>query len=83
MDDVSGLSDSERSEVCADCKVSDRRVEEVLNSIGEGFFTLGKDLVVTYFNKAAGKLLGRDPQEVIGKRLFEEAFPEGEGTILD
>ncbi len=59
-----------------------RELEDVLESISDGFFTLDERLVVTYFNKAAGEILGRPRQEVLGQPLFE-AFPEAKSSIFE
>ncbi len=43
----------------------------ILESIGDGFFTLDKDFTVTYWNRMAEKLL-RTPKEIIlGKNLWK------------
>ena len=54
----------------------------LLASISDGFFALDNELRVTYFNSAAGRLLGRDPSQVLGRRLFE-AFPEAKGSVFE
>ena len=54
----------------------------LLGSISDGFFSLDSELRVTYFNSAAGRLLGRDPSQVLGRRLFE-AFPEAKGSVFE
>jgi C4-dicarboxylate-specific signal transduction histidine kinase len=54
------------------------RVDLILASISDQFFGLSKDWRFTYFNQHAAeqmKLLGKDPQRLIGKVLWEE-FPE-------
>ncbi len=61
---------------------SNRRITEVLESISDGFFALDEDLVVTYFNKAAERLLGRKSEYLRGRRLFE-AFPEAKGSVFE
>ena len=42
---------------------------------------MDEDLVLTYFNAAAERLLGRDRQDVVGKP-FPEAFPEAGGSLF-
>ena len=39
-------------------------------------------MVVTYFNSAAARILGRDGREVLGRRLFD-AFPEARGSVFE
>ena len=60
-----------------------QRVQAVLESISDGFLALDENLVVTYFNRAAEQLLGRRAEEVVGRHLFEEAFPEAKGSIFE
>jgi len=55
---------------------------DMLESISDGFFSLDDDYVLTYFNRAAEKVLGRKSWEVLGRRLFE-AFPEMKGSIFE
>ena len=62
-------------------KDSARRVIEILESIGEAFFSLDENMVFTYFNSAAERLLGRDRRDVLG-RPFEEAFPQARGSLF-
>ncbi|MEO7924458.1 MAG: PAS domain S-box protein [Chitinophagaceae bacterium] len=47
----------------------------ILESIGDAFFAVDKDWVVTYFNKEAEKVLRKTKQNVIGKNLWD-LFPE-------
>ena len=59
------------------------RFRSTVEGISDGFFILETDkLVVTYFNQAAEKLLGRSADDVLGKPLFE-AFPEAKGSVFD
>ena len=61
---------------------SNRRIAEVLESISDGFFALDEELVVTYFNKAAERMLGRKSTELLGHKLFD-AFPEAKGSVFE
>ena len=61
---------------------SNERIGNILESISDGFFALDDDMVVTYFNTAAEKLLGRKSADVLGRRLFE-AFLEAKGSIFE
>ncbi len=55
---------------------------DMVESIGDGFFSLDDRFVVTYFNRAAERLLGRKSWEVLGHDFFE-AFPEIKGSIFE
>jgi diguanylate cyclase (GGDEF)-like protein/PAS domain S-box-containing protein len=58
------------------------RANAILESISDAIFSLDNDLVVTYFNKAAERILCRKSQEVLGRYLFD-VFPEGRGSVFD
>lgn len=61
---------------------ANERTREILDSISDSFFSLDDNLVVTYFNKAAERMLGRRSEEVLGRYLFD-AFPEARGSIFE
>jgi PAS domain S-box-containing protein len=48
----------------------------VFERITDGFVSLGKDWRFNYVNKKAGELIGRRPEELIGKNIWTE-FAEG------
>jgi PAS domain S-box-containing protein len=54
----------------------------ILESISDAFFSIDDDMVVTYFNQAAGVALGRRREEVTGHMLFD-VFPEARGSIFE
>ncbi|MFP4053246.1 MAG: PAS domain S-box protein [Phycisphaerae bacterium] len=58
------------------------RLSQILESVSDGFFALDQELKVTYFNRAAERLLGRPAEEVVGRELFE-AFPEARGSVFE
>lgn len=47
----------------------------ILESIGEAFFALDRELKIRYWNQRAENLLGVSRSKVVGKRLYE-VFPE-------
>ena len=73
---------SKRQQAEGALRISNKRTIDVLESINDGFFSCDKEMVVTYFNRAAGKLLGLDGSEVLGRKLFE-AFPEARGSVFE
>ena len=54
----------------------------ILESISDAFFSIDDNMVVTYFNQAAGVALGRRREEVTGHMLFD-VFPEARGSIFE
>jgi PAS domain S-box-containing protein len=63
-------------------RAAERERIDILESISDAFFALDENLVVTYYNGAAARQLGRPADEVVGRPLFE-AFPEARGSIFE
>ena len=53
-------------------------VESTLNNVTDGLISLDSDWYYTYINKKAADLLGKTPEELIGKHIWT-VFPEGKG----
>jgi PAS domain S-box-containing protein len=58
------------------------KMENVLNSTSDGFFTFDANFRFTYFNRAAEEILGRKASEVVGLS-FVEAFPQAKGSVFE
>jgi len=56
--------------------------EKILESISDAFFSLDNEFRVTYFNSAAEKILGKERETVLGKKLFS-SFPEAKGSVFE
>ncbi len=54
---------------------------EILENIADGFVCLDSNWKYTFVNKAAGKLLGKIPNELIGKNIWE-VFPEAKEQLI-
>ena len=65
-----------------DFSLSHENYRIILESISDAFFSLDDNLVVTYFNQAAEKVLNRQREDVLGRYLFD-AFPEAGGSIFE
>lgn len=52
-----------------------REREDILESITDGFFSVDKNWTVTYWNKAAEKILKKAKDDILGKNLWEE-YPD-------
>ncbi len=73
---------TERRQAQEALRQSNKRTADILESINDGFFSMDRDMVVTYVNNAALALWGGRPrEEVLGKKLLD-AFPEAEGSIF-
>ncbi len=55
------------------------KLENTLESIGDGFFTLDRTWRYTYLNSKAGLMFGRPSERLLGKVIWEE-FPEAVGS---
>jgi PAS domain S-box-containing protein len=53
-------------------------IENVLDRISDGFVSLDTNWCYTFMNKKAGEIFNRNPEELIGKNIWNE-FPEGIG----
>ncbi|RMG89265.1 MAG: PAS domain S-box protein, partial [Candidatus Dadabacteria bacterium] len=58
-------------------KVS-RSLQDLLENMSDAFVALDRNWRYTYVNKRAGELLGRNPEDLLGKHIWTE-FPEGVG----
>ncbi len=58
------------------------RLSNILESISDGFMILDDNFKLTYFNRAAERLLERMSHEVLNRDLFE-AFPEVKGSVFE
>lgn len=54
----------------------------LLESMNDGFLALDESLVVMFFNAAAGRLLGRRVEDVVGRHFFD-AFPEMRSSVFE
>ena len=63
-------------------RAEEERSRTILESITDGYFTLGSDWCITYINAAGERFLDRNPGELIGKSLWEE-FPGTVGTEFE
>ena len=52
-------------------KEQSNRIENILNSISDCFFTVDKNDIITYWNSAAERLIGIKRENLIGKNLWD------------
>ena len=60
---------------------SEERLRDVIESINEGMFVVGRDGRVNLWNRAAERMWGRSREQVVGLPLAA-AFPDLEATVL-
>jgi PAS domain S-box-containing protein len=66
---------TERKTAEEEIKKKTEQVENILESITDGFIALDNDFCYTYANKKIGVMLGCDPASLIGKYIWEQ-FPD-------
>lgn len=57
------------------------KVATILESITDAFVAFDRDWRYTYVNQAAVKILHKTPQELLGKHVWNEVFPELVGGL--
>src|SRR6476469_86866 len=57
------------------------KVATILESITDAFVAFDRDWCYTYVNRAAAKLLHKTPEELLGKHVWNEVFPELVGGV--
>ena len=78
----SGVDVTDRRQAEAALSAAERRLSVVLENVTDGFFTLDREWRYGNVNPAAARLVGRSPEELIG-RVYLDVFPEAAGTIWD
>jgi len=72
--DVTGRKKAEE-----EIKKKTEQVENILESITDGFIALDNDFCYTYANKKVGEMLGCTPESLIGRNVWE-VFPKAVGS---
>ncbi len=52
---------------------------QILERVSDGFVSFDNDMNYTYLNRHGAKMLGRTPEDLIGKNYWKE-YPEAKGT---
>ena len=78
---LAGAIQDLRKEI-ASHKQTEEKINNILASISEAFFSMDNQLVMNYFNDAAEELMGRRREDILGRNLFD-AFPELKGSIFE
>ena len=62
---------------------TERKVAIILESITDAFVAFDRNWHYTYVNRAAAQILHKTPEELLGKHVWHEVFPELVGGIPD
>ena len=65
----------------AEAAAANSKVQEILESIGDGFFAIDQDLTFTYVNQRALELWNRRADQLVGRKL-RQRFPAAEFADL-
>ncbi len=70
---------TKRKKAEEELRTSEERYRVLIERISDAFIALDKNWCYIYANKAVGNLVGRSPESLIGKNVWEE-FPEAVGS---
>ncbi|MBE9159968.1 PAS domain S-box protein [Nodosilinea sp. LEGE 06152] len=57
-------------------RATERKVTAILESITDAFVAFDRDWRYTYVNRAAAQILHRVPEDLLGREVWQEVFPE-------
>ena len=75
--DITGLKDAEQA-----LHNTHDRVVTILESIGDGFFSLDRQFRVTFVNETGSKAIGKTREKMLGSSLWE-IFPAAVGSEFE
>ena len=73
---------TERKRADRQIERTNQRLTQVLESIPESFYELNHDWVYTYANEKLAKAMGKEPEDFIGRTIWE-MFPKQLGTPFE
>ncbi|MEP0983928.1 PAS domain S-box protein [Leptolyngbya sp. FACHB-17] len=62
-------------------QTTERKVATILESITDAFVAFDRDWHYTYVNQAAAQILHKTPEELLGKHVWNDVFPELVGGV--
>ena len=62
----------------AEAEAARHEMENILGRVADGFVAVDRDCRYRYVNESARRIMGRDPESLMGKRMWDE-FPEVRG----
>ncbi|MBD2346794.1 PAS domain S-box protein [Anabaena subtropica] len=60
---------------CAEAEASKNRLSNILESISDAFLAVDNNWCYTYVSQKAAEIFGKEPQDLIGKNIWQE-YPE-------
>jgi len=66
----------EKRQVEEALQITDSRIANILESITDAFVAFDRQWRYTYVNAEAARMLQRSPEELLGKHVWQEVFPE-------
>ncbi|MEW5857831.1 MAG: PAS domain S-box protein [Cyanobacteriota bacterium] len=66
-----------------EARQAQEQISSILESITDGFTTVDCNWRFTYVNEEAARLLQTPREELLGKQVWQEAFPEAAGTAFE
>jgi PAS domain S-box-containing protein len=73
---------TERKRALLETQQLAQRLTNTLESITDGFLTLDREWRITYMNREAGRLLGRDRDALVGQGMWD-VFPDARGSVFE
>src|SRR4028119_802229 len=70
------LDITERKQFEESLKAANQRISNILASITDAFVTFDRQWRYSYVNQEAARLLQHSPEELLGKNVWQEVFPE-------
>ncbi|KAB8335115.1 PAS domain S-box protein [Scytonema tolypothrichoides VB-61278] len=67
---------TERVQAQEAVQAANNRITMILESITEAFVAFDREWRYTYVNQEAGRLLQKPPEELLGKQLWKDVFPQ-------
>jgi PAS domain S-box-containing protein len=74
------ITDRKRAEGERDAAA--RRVAAILDSVTDAYFALDRDWRFSYVNREARRLLGKSPEELLGRGIWDE-YADARGTAFE
>jgi len=73
----------ERKNAQRDSEKNERRLRMILSSANEGFMEVGSDRLILDINPEMSHILGRPPEEILGRKIFEFVDPPSAERIRE